>query len=208
MRGFFLPIFLSHAPLMSITACMWLIAGLGNPGQKYLMTRHNVGFLLIDYMIRSYSGTPEKSEHKGLTSKIRIASDQAILCKPQTFMNLSGESVQPLAAYYKIPSDQIVVIHDEIDLPFGKMKLQHTRGHGGHNGIRDIHSKLGKTDYFRIKFGVGRPENPKIAVADYVLMNFNDMEQSELPDLFEKVMDGIETLIEKDFQKAATLINS
>jgi peptidyl-tRNA hydrolase, PTH1 family len=185
---------------------MWLIAGLGNPGKKYLLTRHNVGFMAIDYYLNNIGQPPEKSEHKSLTYSFKIEDEQVLMAKPQTFMNHSGEAIQGLCHYYKIPTHQVIILHDEIEQPFNQMKVQTKRGHGGHNGIRDIHLKLAMDDYFRIRIGVGRP-NGKQDVADYVLSNFSKEEQQILPDILERVSDGIESLIFDGYDKTASLLN-
>lgn len=185
---------------------MWLIAGLGNPGKKYLLTRHNVGFMAIDYYLNNIGSPPEKKEHKSLTYSFKIEDQKVIMAKPQTFMNDSGQAIGAIAHFYKIPSQNIIILHDEIEQPFEQMKLQTKRGHGGHNGIRDIHEKLGANDYYRLRIGVGRP-NGKQDVAHYVLSPFAKEEQSKLPDILERVSDGIESLIFEGFEKAATLLN-
>lgn len=185
---------------------MWLIAGLGNPGNKYLMTRHNVGFMAVDYYLHNIGDPPEKKEHKSLTYSFSLEGQKVIMAKPQTYMNNSGEAIQALCHYYKIPSQQVIILHDEIEIPFQQLKLQTKRGHGGQNGIRDIHEKLNTNDYFRVRIGVGRPDG-KMDVSRHVLSPFSKEEQPQLPDLLEKVSDGIESLIFDGYQKAATLIN-
>lgn len=185
---------------------MWLIAGLGNPGKKYLMTRHNVGFMAIDYYLNNIGNPPEKKEHKSLTYSFKIEDVKVIMAKPQTYMNNSGEAIQALCHYYKIAPENVIILHDEIEQDFKQMKVQTKRGHGGHNGIRDIHEKLNSKDYFRIRIGVGRP-NGKMDVANYVLNPFSKEEQQDIPDILERVSDGMESLIFDGYEKAATLIN-
>ncbi len=185
---------------------MWLIAGLGNPGKKYLLTRHNVGFMAIDYYLRQIGNPPEKSEHKALTYTVSIEDEKVILAKPQTFMNLSGDSIQALCHFYKIEPQKVIILHDEIEQPFKQLKVQTQRGHGGHNGIRDIHQKLNSTEYFRIRIGVGRPDGA-MDVASYVLSPFSKEEQEQLPDVLERVSEGFESLIFEGFDKTATLLN-
>ncbi len=185
---------------------MWLIAGLGNPGKKYLLTRHNVGFMAIDYYLRQIGNPPEKSEHKALTYSITIEDEKVLLAKPQTFMNLSGDSVLALCQFYKIPPEKMIILHDEIEQPFQQIKVQTQRGHGGHNGIKDIHLKLGSNNYFRFRIGVGRPDG-KMDVASYVLSPFSKDEQEMLPDVLDRVCEGFESLIFDGFDKTATLIN-
>lgn len=193
---------------------MWLIVGLGNPGSKYAFNRHNVGFMAIDTFLKSVGAPPEKMEQKALTCHMTLHSDdnkqseKVLFCKPQTFMNLSGDAVRALCEFYKIDHSQIVVLHDEIDFPFGVLKLQKERGHGGHNGIRDIHEKLGHNKYYRIKIGVGRSSNPNIDVADHVLSNFSKEEMAELPDFLNTALDAVESLIFQGYEKTANHFNS
>lgn len=185
---------------------MWLIAGLGNPGKKYLLTRHNVGFMAIDYYLNNIGNPPEKSEHKSLTYNFKLENEKVIMAKPQTYMNHSGEAIQALSHYYKITPANILILHDEVEQPFKQMKLQFNRGHGGQNGIRDIHQQLGTSEYYRLRIGVGRPDGKK-DVSSHVLSPFSKQEQAELPDILERVSDAIESLIFDGFNKAATLAN-
>jgi len=188
---------------------MWLIVGLGNPGKQYQMTRHNVGFMAVDYWLKSLSGSdPEyREEHKALTRKMKLEGEEIIIAKPQTFMNLSGESVQALMHFYKIPKEKLLVVHDDIDQAFGSLRFHKNRGHGGQNGVRSISQVLGTQDYARLKMGVGRPSHPGFDIADYVLGNFSKEESPSLPKIFEKACDGIECFIFKGFDRAATDFN-
>ncbi|MBY0316610.1 MAG: aminoacyl-tRNA hydrolase [Bdellovibrionales bacterium] len=191
---------------------MWLIVGLGNPGNKYALTRHNIGFMLIDALVRSNGNPHERSEQKALTYHFTLTdqdtrkSEKVILCKPQTFMNLSGDSVRGLVDFYKIDLDKILVAHDEVDQPFGQLKMQKERGHGGHNGIRDTHLKLGTNKYHRLRLGVGRPSGP-MDVADYVLAPFSKDEMNKLPDFLSYGIDALESLVFKGYEKTATQFN-
>lgn len=123
-------------------------------------------------------------------------------------MNLSGDAVRALSDFYKIDHAQIIVIHDEIDFPFGQLKIQKERGHGGHNGIRDIHEKLGHNKYYRIKLGVGRPTHAKMDVADHVLSNFSKDELAQLPDFLSLACDAVESLIFQGYEKTANHFNA
>ena len=166
--------------------------------------------MAIDVLARRY-GASERSEHKALTYAVTLkgpgnASEKAILCKPQTFMNLSGESVQALCAFYKIDPKNLIVLHDEIDQPFGNMKVATKRGHGGQNGIRDIHEKLGN-EYYRLRLGVSRPPDPRFDIADWVLSNFPKDEQQKLPDFLNVAADAAEYLVFHGYEKAATKFN-
>lgn len=197
---------------------MKLIVGLGNPGAKYQLTRHNIGFLFIDALVEAVAGSRAyKSEFKAETQKIRIGAEQVIVCKPQTFMNLSGESVQPLLGFYNVSMDDLLVVHDEVDVPFAQMKFQRKRGHGGHNGIRNIHQMLGSDDYGRLRLGVGRPpvfvdddgEKRKavMEVHEWVLNNFSKEEMSKMPDFLNQAIKGAEVWCAKGISAASTEFN-
>lgn len=186
---------------------MYLIVGLGNPGQKYSMNRHNIGFMACDYWLKSLNGSDCRDEHKALTKRFKIDDQEILLAKPQTFMNKSGEAVVALMNFYKIPKDNLLVIHDDIDLPFGSMKIQYNRGPGGQNGVRNISELLGHNEYTRLKLGVGRPPHPDFAVADYVLGNFPKEEVVLLDQYLEKASDAIESFIFEGINKASTKFN-
>lgn len=188
---------------------MKLIVGLGNPGPKYVLTRHNLGFIVVDALAeRAGSGlTQFKSEHKALTLKIKTPHDVVLLAKPQTYMNLSGESVASLCSYYNVPLSDLLIIHDEVDFPYSVLKFQHSRGHGGHNGIRSTHQLLGSNEYARLKMGVGRPPG-KQEVADFLLSNFSKEEMQTLPDFVTLACEAVDFWIEKGTASAANKYNS
>ena len=188
---------------------MWLIVGLGNPGKQYQLTKHNVGFLLIDYWLKSLSGSdPDyRDEHKSLTKKMKLEGEEILLAKPQTFMNLSGQSVQSLLSFYKIPQEKMLVVHDDIDQPFGSMKIHVNRGHGGQNGVRNISELFGAADYARLKLGVGRPEHPGFDIGDYVLGNFPSAELDHLGTYLDAACDAAESFIFDGHSIASTKFN-
>lgn len=187
---------------------MWLIVGLGNPGGEYKLTRHNIGFMAVDYLMQGLGNPPIKNQFKAEIAQTKWNDHQIIFCKPQTYMNLSGESVQPLMGFYKVPLEHLIVIHDDIDQPYGHIRIHKNRGHGGHNGIKSITNLMGTMDYTRLKLGVGRPENPQHNVADYVLGKFTKEEQATLPDFLNKTGDALEAIIRDGVQKASTKFNS
>lgn len=198
---------------------MKLIVGLGNPGPKYQLTRHNIGFLFIDALAEVFGGARSyKSEFKAETQKIKIGEEQVIVCKPQTFMNLSGEAVQPLMKFYNMTMRDLLVVQDEVDVPFGQMRFQVKRGHGGHNGIRNIHQMLGGDDYARLRLGVGRPPvyvndaGEKVAggmeVHEWVLNNFSKVELNHMAEFFDLAIKGTEIWVAKGAAQAATEYNS
>jgi PTH1 family peptidyl-tRNA hydrolase len=172
---------------------MWLIVGLGNPGDKYHNNRHNIGFLCVDeYLSHTTHSQISNPQFKSLTYK----TQEAILSQPQTYMNASGESVQAIASYYKIDPEHIVVIHDDLDLGFGVIKFKRGGGHGGHNGLRSIDQHIGR-DYLRIRVGIGRPEH-KSDVSNYVLRDFSKEEQSHLEELYQHVKVVLDTFQKGD----------
>lgn len=186
---------------------MHLIVGLGNPGQKYSLNRHNIGFMAVDYWLKSLNGSDYREEHKALTKKFKFENSDILLAKPQTFMNLSGQSVVSLMNFYKIPKEKLLVIHDDIDQAFGSMKIQHNRGHGGQNGVRNITELLGHSEYARLKLGVGRPLHPDFDIGDYVLGNFPKEEAVLLDTYLKKAADAVESFILDGLNKASTKFN-
>lgn len=186
---------------------MYLIVGLGNPGQKYSMNRHNIGFMACDYWLKSLNGSDYREEHKALTRRFKIEDTEILLAKPQTFMNLSGQSVISLMNFYKIPKENLLVIHDEIDFPFGTMKLMHNRSPGGQNGVKSVSEQLGTNEYTRLRLGVSRPPHPDYSVSDWVLGNFPKEEAVLMDQYLEKACDAIESFIFEGLSKASTKFN-
>lgn len=163
----------------------WLVVGLGNPGARYARNRHNVGFMAVEALRGRESPPPNWSErYKGLVAAARVDGLRCVLLQPMTFMNRSGASVVAAASFYRTPPAQILVIHDEIDFPFGRLAVKQGGGHGGHNGLRDIIQALGSRDFPRIRLGVGRPTRGE--VSDYVLSDFDPSDAAELPDLLDR----------------------
>ncbi len=171
-----------------------LIVGLGNPGEKYKNTRHNIGFKVLEEYSKIKS-TNFDNDKTCSVAKFSESPHLVFLLKPLEFMNLSGSCTGKLISKYKIPIEDTIVVHDEIDFPFGKLKLKVGGGHAGHNGLRSIIEVLGSNEFHRLRFGVGRPENPNFQVSDYVLSNFLETEKDNLKELidqaFEKLNDWI-----------------
>ncbi len=184
----------------------FLIVGLGNPGQKYELTRHNIGFLVVDQFLKSIAGSVNyKEEKKALIAKTSWNGFNILIAKPQTFMNLSGESVLALMTFYKISKEDILVVQDDLDIPYGAFRFFFDRSPGGHNGIKNIHEKLGPT-YSRLKVGI-RAEMGPIPVDRFVLMPFEPDEQNKFEDLFRHSNDCIKAFIELGHDKAANQFN-
>jgi PTH1 family peptidyl-tRNA hydrolase len=184
---------------------MFLIVGLGNPGAKYLLTRHNIGFMAVDRYFESAGGKPNwKEQFKALITRVKIDDQDVIFAKPQTFMNLSGEAIQPIMDFYKIDLDHLLVVHDELDIGFGAIKLQRNRGPGGHNGLKSINEKLGTQDYTRLKLGVGKPMDSRWEISNWVLSAFSSAETTHLTDFLDTAGDAIESFVLNGYQKTAT----
>ncbi len=182
---------------------MKFIAGLGNPGLKYLFTRHNIGFMAIDYLAQGLSFKKKWESH---FYKTCLASKSVILQKPMSFMNLSGGPVKQGLLFFKCNFQKdLLIIQDDIAMPFGAIRLQQNRSAGGHNGIKDITQKLGSQDYTRLKVGVGMPLSD--SVDKYVLSEFSKKEQKEIPLLLNDIKKTLESFIKYGLDKAANLHN-
>lgn len=183
---------------------MFLIAGLGNPGKDYDATRHNIGFAVVDVLARRLNVGSFQDKFKGLAASASImtssGNEQCILLKPSTFMNLSGTSVQPAMAFYKIPLSQVIVVHDELDLPLGQVRLKLGGGAGGHNGLRSITASVG-ADFLRVRAGIGKPVH-KDDVVNFVLGRFSQAEKADADILVEKCADAVLAIIKDGLLKA------
>lgn len=173
---------------------MFLIVGLGNPGAQYVKTRHNVGFMAVDQLAEKFSFSPFKEKFSGLIAEGKIAGEKVLILKPQTFMNLSGNSVVKAAFFYKIMPENIIVIHDDIDLQPNQLKAKIGGGSGGHNGIKSIDSQI-TNNYNRIRIGVGYPRGAKAEVVNHVLSGFSREDQELVDKNIEIIADNIEVLI-------------
>ena len=178
---------------------MKLIVGLGNPGAKYSGNRHNIGYMAVDRIAADHGFSPWKSKHQGVISEGRFGSDKVVLLKPETFMNRSGQSVQAALQFYKLAPEDVIVLHDEIDLVPGKVKCKSGGGHAGHNGLRSIHGHIGDS-YDRVRLGVGHPGH-KDAVPGYVLRDFPKADAEWLDDVLRGVSDGAAHLVAGDTGK-------
>jgi len=174
---------------------MHLIVGLGNIGREYEATRHNFGFLLLDKIIDDYRLMSQGKKFRSEVFSGEINGKKILALKPQTFMNLSGAAVAEAANFYKIAPENIIVLHDDVDLEFGRIKAKIGGGHGGHNGLRSIDEAVGK-DYMRIRLGVGRPANKEYSTADYVLGKFSKDELNALEKINEKISKNFAQIME------------
>jgi PTH1 family peptidyl-tRNA hydrolase len=179
-----------------------LILGLGNPGRGYHWTRHNVGFLLLDGLAKKHGIEVTRRGMKSLYGRGRIGPEEVILAKPQTFMNLSGEAARRLLQFFKVPPENLVVLHDDLDLPAGKLRVRTRGGPGGHKGIQSIIEALGNDGFVRFKMGIGRPETPGQDSADFVLEPLAGGEREEFKKRVEEHLEALEVLILEGPQKA------
>jgi len=185
---------------------MFLIVGLGNPGQQYRGTRHNVGFMMLDFFAAKHDITFLESRWKALAVKAVFWDVSVLLLKPETFMNLSGVAVIQAAHYYKIVPENIIVIHDDLDIEFGRVKIVSGGGDGGHKGIRSLVEHLGTKNFPRIKIGIGRPAS-SILPEKYVLGKFEPQEKEIIEQKTAVVFEGIQILLQKGIAAAMTEIN-
>jgi peptidyl-tRNA hydrolase, PTH1 family len=175
---------------------MWLLIGLGNPGPKYSKNRHNIGFMVIDELARRSRAESFRGKFGGELTTGELGGERCVLLKPLEYMNVSGRSVQRTSAFYQIDPKDIVVIHDEIDLPMGTLRVKVGGGHAGHNGLRSIVQDLGSAEFTRVRCGVGRPAGSR-PVADFVLDDFSRADEEEAKILIQEAADAVEEIVRK-----------
>jgi peptidyl-tRNA hydrolase, PTH1 family len=185
---------------------MKIIVGLGNPGRKYERTRHNAGFMAVDALAGSLKLDLAQEKYHALIAKGRIGAEEALFAKPQTFMNESGQSVGAMLRYTYANSADLVVVHDELDLPLGAVRVKIGGGHGGHNGLRSIIEHIGTPDFVRVRVGVGRPA-PGFDAADYVLSSFTAEERKAAAEAVEKAVEAVKTVVLEGAVKAMSRFN-
>jgi len=189
------------------SAVDWLIVGLGNPGQKYENTRHNMGFLTVDLLSEKTGVKLNKVKFKSAYNIMTFADCKCLVMKPQTYMNLSGEAVREAVQFYKIPADHVLVIYDDISLPVGKLRVRPTGSAGGHNGIKNIIAHLGTQEFPRVKIGVGAPGGEEHDMSDHVIGVTSKADQKILAESFERAVDAAECIIRHGCQKAMNQFN-
>lgn len=185
---------------------MKCIVGLGNPGRKYKKTRHNIGFMVIDELLDRYHWKLDQDKFQGVYALEHYQGEKIILLQPQTFMNLSGESIKAIMDFYQINIDDILVIYDDLDLPTGKIRLRQKGGHGGHNGVRSTIDHLGTKSFNRLRIGIGRPPGP-VPVIDYVLGKFAKEQQEEVVIGIKEAADACEVWLKKPFTEVMNEFN-
>ncbi|MCP4340373.1 MAG: aminoacyl-tRNA hydrolase [Desulfobulbaceae bacterium] len=190
----------------------FIIVGLGNPGEQYRSTRHNAGFFVVDELARRWGSNISQGKWDARYVSLSVDHQKVHLVKPETFMNRSGKAVLPFFRFYKVDPDQLMVVHDDLDMAPGRIKLVKGGGAGGHNGIRSLVETLGTKEFYRLKIGIGRPGNGAVhaefPVDKYVLSNFSDEDLNILQSRYNSLEDGIRDFLQGNSSKAMTLLNS
>lgn len=180
----------------------WLVVGLGNPGDKYDNTRHNIGFAVVDQFMTTAKGEFNKNKMDALFGECKVGDKRILVAKPQTYMNNSGIAVSQIAKFYKIPTENIIVVFDDISLDVGKLRIRRKGSHGGHNGMKSIVNLMGCDDIPRIKMGVGNKPHPDYNLADWVLAKFPESEKENLQKSIEKGSAAIKEIITRSIDSA------
>ncbi len=188
-------------------APQFIIVGLGNPGDKYTLTRHNVGFMLIDRLADRTNCSVKKLKFKALYGDGEIGGVRCLLVKPQTFMNCSGDSVQEIAAFYKIPPERIIVAFDDVSLDTGNLRIRKKGSAGGHNGIKSIIQRLGSDNFPRVKIGIGPKPHPQMDLADFVLGRISKEDELKLADAIDRAVDGVTLMVQNKTDQAMNQFN-
>ena len=185
----------------------WLLVGLGNPGAKYASTRHNMGFLALDGLADREGFRFNKLRFRAWTAQWKVGDQQVLVMKPQTYMNLSGESVGEAARFYKIPADHVLVISDDVSLPAGKLRIRAGGSAGGHNGLKNIIQHLGTDQFPRVRVGVGEKPHPDYDMADWVLSSFKGKDAEDILAAAARAAEAVECYITKGADRAMNLYN-
>jgi peptidyl-tRNA hydrolase, PTH1 family len=183
----------------------WVVVGLGNPGRQYADTRHNFGFFVVDELARRTGAPTSRKRMKAEITESRRGDNKLVLVMPQTYMNASGASVREVARWYHVPHDDVLVIVDDLDLPFGQIRIRARGSAGGHNGIKSIFEEMGTQEIPRLRIGIGRKGNHAIA---HVLSRFSPEEKAELPEIIDRAADAVELWAEKGIIEAMNLTNA
>lgn len=189
-------------------APQFLIVGLGNPGEKYELTRHNVGFMFIDRLADRMNGSVKKLKFKSLYGDCTVGGVRCLLCKPQTFMNLSGEAVREIATFYKIPVENIIVAFDDVSLNIGTLRIRNKGSDGGHNGIKSIVQCMGSSNFPRIKIAIGPKTHPNMDLADFVLGRISKEDELKLAQAIDNAVDAVTLMVQGKTDRAMNQFNS
>lgn len=188
---------------------MKIICGLGNPGRQYEGNRHNIGFMVLEALSARWKAPFTSNKWEAKLAQAKVGAETVLLLAPQTFMNLSGVSLGQAARFYKVPPADVLVVHDELDLPFGKLQLKAGGGSGGHNGLNSIREAWGEEQYGRLRFGIDKPQGPnaKERVVGHVLGDFSGTEREQLPGLIDRAVEGCELWTRDGMQGAMNRFN-
>lgn len=183
----------------------WIVLGLGNPGERYAATRHNAGAMVVE-LLAERLGSKLKAHKSGcLVAEGNIAGERVVAARPTSYMNESGRPARQLATFYKVPLDRIIVVHDELDVPFGSVRIKLGGGTAGHNGLKSLANHLAGKDFIRVRVGIGRPRNEAV---EHVLSRFSGPERSDLPVILDRAADAVEAIIESGIDRAMTDFNA
>jgi len=196
----------------------WVVAGLGNPGEEYSRSRHNLGFMTVDRIAKAKGAEMGRRRFKGVTAEVTIADKPAILVKPQTFYNLSGECISDLLGYFKIAPQQLIVLHDELDLEAARLRIKQGGGDAGNRGVRSIAESLGTTDFIRVRIGIGRPAGFTVEIEpgrrpkteenkDYLLRPMTSAERQALAPILERAVSAVEAIADRGLEAAMNRFN-
>ena len=188
-------------------ACDWLVVGLGNPGENYARTRHNVGFRTLDAIAASLGASVTRAKFRGLTAQATYAGQKLLLLKPQTFMNNSGEAVRDILNFYKIPAERLIVVYDDVALDTGKLRIRKNGSDGGHNGIKSIIYLTGHDDFLRLRVAIGPKTHPDMDLADFVLGKVRGEEEKKLADAIDRGVEAVKLMVTGQTDKAMNLYN-
>ena len=184
----------------------WIVAGLGNPGERYAGTRHNAGALVVERLAERADANFKRHKSGCLVAETDIAGHRVVLARPMSYMNESGRPLRELAAFYKVPPERVVVVHDELDIPFGEVRIKHGGGTAGHNGLGSIVNHLKSRDFVRVRVGISRPSGA--GATDHVLDRFSSSERKQWPDIRERATDAVERLLEVGVERAMNEVNT
>ncbi|HEX3629474.1 MAG TPA: aminoacyl-tRNA hydrolase [Candidatus Dormibacteraeota bacterium] len=182
----------------------WLVVGLGNPGREYEQSRHNLGFRVVDELARRRAGRVTDRAARSLTGRVRLGDHDVVLAKPQTMMNLSGQALKALRARYDVPLERTLIVHDELDLPFGRLRIRKGGSSAGNHGLDSVIASLGTKDFARVRLGIGKPPGDGV---DHVLSPFSGVEREQLPDMIRRADDAVEIAVEHGLDRAMTDFN-
>lgn len=184
----------------------WVVAGLGNPGEQYHWSRHNIGFLVVEHLAKTHSAEFQRRKFKGLLAEVRLGDESALLVKPQTYYNLSGECVTAVLGYYKIPAQRLIAVHDDLDLNFGQLRLKRGGGDAGNRGVRSIAATLGTPEFVRVRVGIGHQAAAEDA-KDYVLHVMRGRQREEFAAIIARAAQAVEAVIEDGLERAMNVFN-